>query len=322
MKKILITGILLLVLLASCRMEKQKPVRIGINPWPPCEIWYIAEEMGFFNTTPVEIVRFTTWSDNMDSLYKGNVNLTHSTYFNSVYYHDKGVEGKIILSTDTIAGSDGFVIKKERLDNKDLSGITIAVEINTDEHFLLKKALDSMGMKEEDVVIRSATSAEASELFINKSVDACFTYEPFLSQAAESGEGEIVWTTMDLPGYMTDVLVADVKTIRKREKDLENIITAWYMAQKYIRENPDKAFPVMAEKEKMGTGDYYDFYNAFTFFSPEENTEIFSSEEFRNKLDEMDSFLMSHSAISINADTEKLFYPDIIFKVKEKLDEK
>ena len=36
----------------------------------------------------------------------------------------------------------------------------------------------------------------------------------------------------------------------------------------------------------------------------------------------MDSFLMSHSAISINADNEKLFYPDIILKVKARLDEK
>ena len=174
----------------------------------------------------------------MDSLYKGNVNLTHSTYFNSVYYHDKGVEGKIILSSDTIAGSDGFVIKKEKLDKKDLSGISIAVEINTDEHFLLKKALDSMGMNEEDVVIRSATSAEASELFRNNTVDACFTYEPFLSQAAESGGGEIVWTTMDLPGYMIDVLVADGKTIRNREKDLEDIISAWYRAQKIYQRKP------------------------------------------------------------------------------------
>ena len=59
---------ILFLFLSGCTAKKEA-IRIGVNSWPPCEIWYIAEEKGFFGKVPVELVRFSSWSDNMSSLY-------------------------------------------------------------------------------------------------------------------------------------------------------------------------------------------------------------------------------------------------------------
>jgi ABC-type nitrate/sulfonate/bicarbonate transport system substrate-binding protein len=51
----LVVGVLLTVTLSGCAGRKA-PFTIGVNGWPPCEIWYVAEKQGYFGKTPVKIV--------------------------------------------------------------------------------------------------------------------------------------------------------------------------------------------------------------------------------------------------------------------------
>lgn len=308
----LVFGLLLTIALCACTGGRA-PFTIGVNGWPPCEIWYVAEKLGYFGKVPVRIVRFSIWSDNMASLYKGNLDLTHATYLNALYYADKGEKAKIILSSDTILGGDGLVLRKSLENAQALRGKKVAVEVNTDEHFLLRKALESFGMSEDDISIVSTSSEQASEMFIEGAVDACFTYDPFLSAAA--GTGRIVWTTRDLPGYMTDVLVATEKAIENRRGDLCAVLAAWYKAQEYIRLNPAEAFALMAEKEGLPPEEFAAFYDSFLYFSARESLEIFRAPAFRTILTEMNEFLLSHRAIRAPVDIDRVFSADIVKRV-------
>ena len=307
---------MIVLFLPGCR-DDSDPIRIGTNSWPPCEIWTIAKRQELFDSTPVDIIRFSTWTDNMSALYKGDIDITHATYFNAVYFSDKGEDGVIILSLDTINGGDGFVVRKDlsgngRADPDLLRGSRLAVEVNTDEHFLLKKALEKYGLEESDFEIVSMTSEEAADAFIEGTVDGAFVYEPFLSSAAAAGGGEIIWTTSDLPGYMIDVLVVRREVLNRRNSSIKKIVNAWYDAQDYISSNPDNAFEVMAANENISAEDYRAFYNSFTFFSREDNVEIFSSDSFTERLNEMSMFLKQHNAISTMPDIEELYSDKII----------
>jgi len=307
--------LILFVIISSCWVSKA-PIKIGVNSWPPCEIWYIAEMAGYLKRTPVEIVRFSTWTDNMSALYVGNIDITHATYFNALYFSDKGEEGQIILSSDTIVGADGLVIKNYVENGENLKGKKIAVEINTDEHFLLKKALEKYGLEEEEVTIVATTSIDAAERFISGMVDACFTYEPFLTKAAKEGNGKIIFTTKEVQGYMIDTLVAKKSTIKNRKRDLINILSAWYKAQEYIRNNSQETFRIMGEKEGMDHEAFGDFYRSFTFFSAQENLKIFSSENYKDTLREMNDFLYINGAISKKITIEDIYNSEIVKKIR------
>jgi NitT/TauT family transport system substrate-binding protein len=280
------------LILVGCDSPKS-PIRIGVNTWPPCEIWYVAQEMGFLGETRVELVRFSAWTDNMQSLYAGKTDLTHATYFNALYFADRGEPGEIILISDTIEGGDGLALKNDIATGADLKGRKIAVEVGTDEHFLLHKALGIFGLTIDDVIVVPTTSAGAKEAFVSGKVDACFTYEPYLSQAAEEGEGRVLVTTKDFPGYMIDVLVARSNTLKNRKSDYQTIVKAWYQAQKYIKENPEKSFALMAKNEKMPPEVFGPFYSGFTFFSLAENKALFKDEALQIKLDEINEFILS-----------------------------
>ncbi|MCS5422216.1 MULTISPECIES: ABC transporter substrate-binding protein [Psychrilyobacter] len=295
----------ILILLTACSSYKE-PIKIGVNGWPPCELWYIAQEKGYFGDTPVEIVRFSTWSDNMDSLYVGNIDLMHSSYFNAVYYDSRGEAAKIILSANTTYGADGLVVKDYIEDIQELNGKKIAVEVGTDEQFLLHKVLKKGGLEDTDVTIISVSSEEGMRKFISGEVDATFTYEPFLSRAADEGDGKIMVTTSDTLNY-TDTLVARDKVLQSRKKDYANIIRAWYRAQQFVKDNPQEAYQLMASKEGVTYDEFKSFYESFNFFTLEENKNIFSSEKFRDELKEIEVFLVEHKLISKDVDTDKLF---------------
>lgn len=195
------TGLAFAAALLGCA-PSGPALRVGVNDWPPCELWYIAQREGYFGRMRVELVRFTSWFDNMSALYRGNLDVTHASYFNAVYLSDKGERGKIILASDTVAGGDGLAVRAGIATGAQLAGMRVAVEANTDEHFLLREALKDFGLGEEDIEIVPTTSAEAGDLLAEGEADACFTYEPSLTAGATGSGGKVLWTTRDKPGYM------------------------------------------------------------------------------------------------------------------------
>ncbi|MCS5421697.1 MULTISPECIES: ABC transporter substrate-binding protein [Psychrilyobacter] len=318
-KLYLILGVLFLSLI-SCR-KYEEPIKIGVNDWPPCELWYIAEKQGYFEDTKVEIIRFSTWADNLTAFYLGKTDIVSSSYFNTLYYDKKGEDAKMILTADIIKGADGLVVKNYIENLKDLKGKKIAVELGTDEHFLLHKALEKIGLKEEEVTIIPATSKEGMEKFILGEVDACLTYEPFMTRAAQKGGGRVTLTTTDLPDYVIDVLLARNEVLEKRKKDYSNLIRAWYKAQKFVDENPEEAYKIMSSKENMSSEEFKLFYESFKMYSIDENKEIFASEKFKEKLMEMDNFLFENDLISERVEVEKIYTDEIIIDIGEEKNE-
>jgi len=193
-------------------------------------------------------------------------------------------------------------------DGEDLKGRSIAVETATDEHFLLYKALERFGLNEADVTLVSMTSVDAATAFIEGKVDACFTYEPYLSESASKGNGRIIYTTKDIPDTMIDVIVASDEFLANQPKNAKRLVEAYFRAQDWTKAHPEEAFALMAEKEEMGAADFKPFFLSFTFFSREQNAQNFSSSAFRNTLTSMKDFLMEHGFIRNEVQLEDVIW--------------
>ncbi len=303
MRKIIF--VLLVLILVGC--EPNESIKIGVNTWPPCEVWYIAEAQGYFEGLDVEIIRFSSWSDNMASLYKGNTDVTHSTYFNSVYYADKGIDGVILAPIDYIEGADGLVVKE---DIEDIRGITIGVEVGTDEHFLLSKYLSINDISLEEIQLQSIPSYTSYNDFINNDVQALFTYEPFLSKSAKEGNGKIVFTTTELPNYMIDVLV--VAKDNNSAETYQKLMTAWYKSLEYIKTNPEESYEIMAMNEDMSPEEFGLFFESFIFYEKNEALELLESKNVLDKLNEINTFTHGNNLTTEPIDVKSLLLSPVL----------
>jgi len=306
MFRILVGVSLSLALLATGCAAPKEPIRIGVNSWPPCEVWTVAKAKGFFGNTPVELVRYSAWTDNVASLYVGKVDITHSTYFNSVYYDGKGEPGVLLAPIDFNEGSDGLVIKNTLKGPSDLKGKKIGVEIGTDEHYLLYKALERYHVRIEDVTLVSLPSSESYKNFKAGEIDGLFTYEPYLSKAAKEGNGSVVFTTKDLPGHMVDALVVRESIANSRKDDIRNVMHGWYQALDYIRKNPEETYRIMSVNEGMTPSDFKSFYESFTFYSEPEANHLVKSSALKEFLNEMSAFSLKYKLNEAPIDTTRL----------------
>jgi len=299
-----------ILLFTGCGVDRA-PITIGTNAWPPCEVWYVAEAAGLLDDIPAEIVRFSSWTDNMNSMYRGTTDIAHATYFNSVYYSDKGDPARIFLISDSVDGSDGVTVRNGVSSLHDLVGRKVAVEVNTDAHFLMAKALELAGGTINDVTIVGATGSEAVDLFAAGEVDAVAGYEPFLSMAAEKG-GYVAWTTQSLPGYMVDVISVSQQTLDTRKRDLEKLVDVWYQAHELIKSDPGRYMPIMAKQSGMDVADFEPFFNSFTFYSRAEVARTMDSTTLNSRLDEMGAFLVEQRAIGEAPRSENLYTGELL----------
>ncbi len=270
-----IAGLLLagLLLLSSCGPVR---VTVGINDWPPCELWYVARELGVDRRLGIELklVRYPSWRSNMEAFYRGALDVSHASYFNAVYYSDRGTGGLIGAVSDTVIGADGMVMSRELRSVEELEGRTIGVEVGTDELYLLHLILRDSGLSLDSVTVRSLASAEAPEALRAGEVDAVVTYEPYLSRAAAGAR--LGPSTREFPAAVRDVLVFSPSLARKRRL-AERVRTTWFDTVTWVSASPGNlaaACRLMAEAEGTDPAGFARLFSTFYFFDRRDNERL------------------------------------------------
>lgn len=83
-------------------------------------------------------------------------------------------------------------------------------------------------------------------------VDAAFSWEPFISQSVLRGSGRIVFdVNAALPGYPWYVVMAPAKTLKDRPDDLVRLLRAHRQAIMFLRDHADEADRIIAQEFKL-----------------------------------------------------------------------
>ena len=74
----------------------------------------------------------------------------------------------------------------------------------------------------------------------------------------------------------------------------------------------------MSKNEKMDVKAFKEFYNYFHFYSLKENKDNFSSKDFKDKLEEINSFLYQSKLIKNKVDIKEIFNDEIVNSISGK----
>ena len=105
-------------------------------------------------------------------------------------------------------------------------------------------------------------------------MDAAVTWEPFLTNTAESGKGHILATTKDYPEIIVDILVASDK-LAADEKLLRQFMEGWLNSVDYIKKHPDEAAAIMAKGLNLSVDDVKGMMAGLRFADRERNRYFF-----------------------------------------------
>ncbi len=174
---------------AQSTTSQTQPLRLGLIFWAGFMPWKVAQEKNFFqsNNVNVEITWFPVLSDQLTAFNTGKIDVAvmiMSDFFTGV---SNGVKAKVVSATDVSLGADAIVVAPEIDSLKQFSGKSASVEIGTVGHLLFLKALERAGVSQNEVKIVNQAADTAIAALIAGKAEIAYSYEPFLSQAVNSG---------------------------------------------------------------------------------------------------------------------------------------
>ena len=254
----LLTALLGLTAARTSAAEKTTTYRVGYNNWIGFLALFVAEEKGYFKAEglTVKMKAFSAPGDGLKPLLTGDLDLHLTTLDATVLAADKAPgKLKVVTFLDTSAGADAIVAKPEITSPAGLKGRTVGATLGECNHLLLLKALEKAGLKESDVKLTSMSPDDAGAAFAAGKLDAAVTWEPWLTKIATAKQGQVIFSSKDVPNLIVDCATISDGTAAKKSAPTKAFLRALSKANALILQDPAgcakagvKAFEMKAEE--------------------------------------------------------------------------
>ncbi len=305
-------GLLASVFLAACAvvLPAHAEVKVGVSDWTGWVAWYVAQDQGYFRKygADVKLIWFANYSDSISALSTGQLDANCQTWSDTLGPLAKGLPLKAVLVNDNSAGNDALLVGPQIKSFADLRHHTVALEQYSISHFVLYTALARNGLTAQDVTVVNLSAGDAAAAFISGRVDAAVVWNPWISQIQKSGKGKALFTSVQMPGLIPDLLVAQQRSIQNKRSDFVAMLRAWFDTEAFIRTQPDRAVAIMSKVVSMSPEQYRVFLPGTRFFDATANREAFDASNPRSLVrvaPSIAAFLLSNKLIDGQPDAAK-----------------
>lgn len=268
----------LFVLLAGCSQEDNE-VTIGYFPNLTHIATIVALEKDYFTESfgdDVDIVTktFTNGGLFMEAMQMNEIDVGTVGPGPLLNFYVKNPEFRLISG----AVNGGAVLIAEESSGieklEDLDGKRVAIPvIGSTQDVMLRKALDTVNLKttsnDGTVKLHATAPADTATLFVQKSVDAAATQEPwgYVLETQANGKLLLDWDEFAWGKESTNTVVAAREEFIKEKEKVQAYLEAHQKAVNFIQENPEEAQQIVIDHIKNLTGKEIDEEEAKVAFS-------------------------------------------------------
>lgn len=227
-----------------------------------------------------------------------------------------GIDTTVLVVGDYSNGNDGIVLK----DGKTLAEIkgqnVNLVELSV-SHYLLARALEKAGLSERDITVVNTSDADMIAAYATDDVTSVVTWNPLLSEIANTPGSSMVFDSAQIPGEIIDAMVVNTATLGDNPAFGKALTGAWYELMQIMASDSDEG---KAARTAMATASGtdltgYDAQLATTkmFYTPTEAVSLAESAEVKNTMKFVASFLFSKGILGEGAPSAEFIgirYPD------------
>jgi NitT/TauT family transport system substrate-binding protein len=226
------------------------PLTVAVGTWPGVEPIVLADELDLIPES-ITIVEMPWPSATMRAFENGAADVAVLTLDEMLRLADRGHELRVVLVLDISKGADAIVTRPGVAGIKDLKGRRIGVSLTSMGSYVLSRALDREGMGMADVEVVPLNVAESAGAFLEQSLDAVVTSEPFRSKVIESGGVEI-FSSEEISGELVRVLAVRANVLESRLPALKELVKGHFIGLEKLREGaPPEAMAAIARRETL-----------------------------------------------------------------------
>ncbi|NWB94130.1 putative urea ABC transporter substrate-binding protein [Pseudomonas agarici] len=139
-----------------------------------------------------------------------------------------GVDSTALIVSDFSNGNDGIVVKGTGKTIADLSGMDVNLVELSVSHYLLARALDTVGLREKDLKVVNTSDADISAAFNTDEVQAVTTWNPMLADIKATPDVTEVFDSSKIPGEILDMMVLNTQTLEDNPALGKVLAGAWF----------------------------------------------------------------------------------------------
>jgi NitT/TauT family transport system substrate-binding protein len=139
-----------------------------------------------------------------------------------------GVDSTALIVGDFSNGNDGVVLKGKGKTLNDIKGQKVNLVELSVSHYLLVRALATVGMRERDLKIINTSDADIVGAFAAPATTAVVTWKPQLSAVLSVPSAQLVFDSSKIPGEILDLMVVKTDVLNANPKLGKALVGAWY----------------------------------------------------------------------------------------------
>ena len=213
--------------------------------WMP---WGYIRDSGIMDKW-VEIIQINDYVESINQYTAGAFDGVSATNMDTLSIPaGSGVDTTALIVGDYSNGNDA-VIAKGNMMLEDLAGMSVNLVELSVSHYLLARALDSVGLSERDLDgVVNTSDADMIAAFATNDVTSVVTWNPLVSEITSSNpDATILFDSSQIPGEILDLMVVNTETLEANPDFGKALVGAWYEAMALMAAGDEGALTAMAE---------------------------------------------------------------------------
>ncbi|MGE0371353.1 MAG: putative urea ABC transporter substrate-binding protein [Gammaproteobacteria bacterium] len=203
-------------------------IYVGWMPWEYAASQGIVKKWADKYGIEIEVVQINDYIESINQYTAGAFDGCVMTNMDALTIPAAGgVDSTALIVGDFSNGNDGIVLKKAAA-LKDIKGRSVNLVELSVSHYLLARALDTVGLKEKDITVVNTSDADIVAAFSSPDVTALVTWNPQLSEVASMPGATPVFDSSQIPGEIIDMMVVNSATLKANPAFGKALTGAWY----------------------------------------------------------------------------------------------
>ncbi len=280
-------------------------IYVGWMPWGYAADEGIVKKWADKYGIEIEVVQINDYIESINQYTAGQFDACTMTNMDALTIPAAGgVDSTALIVGDFSDGNDGVVLKgTDKLE--DIKGQRVNLVELSVSHYLLARALESVGLRESDVQVVNTSDADMVAVYGTSGVTAVTTWNPLLNEILAMPNSHKVFDSSQIPGEIMDLLVINTATLAANPNLGKALVGAWYETMA-IMSNPGAAG--VAARTAMGVAAGTDLagYEAQLdttrmFYQPQAALELVNSDTLLETMERVAEFSFEHGLLGDGA---------------------
>lgn len=203
-------------------------IYVGWMPWGYASDTGIIKKWADKYGLTIEVTQFNDYVESINQYTAGSYDAVTLTNMDGLSIPAAGgVDTTAVIVGDFSAGNDAVLLKGPGT-LADIKGRDVNLVEFSVSHYLLARALDSVGMTEQDVKVINTADPDMVGAFQTPDVTAMVTWNPMVAEIAALPDATKVFDSAQIPGEIIDLMVANTEVLADNPDFGKALAGIWY----------------------------------------------------------------------------------------------